>query len=161
LFIGAVENPFAPPHDFRPMRLGKKIEAGAEFVQTQIVFNLARMRLFMARSDELGLLDRVFILPSVYVCRSAKAARYLRDMVPGIDVPESVIDRIEGVPPERQADEGIRIAVEIVEELREMRGVAGVHLISIKGDESIVRLVEEAGLLPRPAAVGVDPLPQT
>jgi len=82
-------------------------------------------------------------------------------MVPGIDVPESVIDRIEGVPPERQADEGIRIAVEIVAELREMRGVAGVHLISIKGDESIVRLVEEAGLLPRPAAVGVDPLPQT
>jgi methylenetetrahydrofolate reductase (NADPH) len=82
-------------------------------------------------------------------------------MVPGIDVPESVIDRIEGVPPERQADEGIRIAVEIVEELREMRGVAGVHLISIKGDESIVRLVEEAGLLPRPAVVGVDPLPQT
>jgi len=94
----------------------------------------------------------VFILPSVYVCRSAGAARYLRDMVPGIDVPDSVIARIEGVPAERQADEGIRIALEIVEELREMRGVAGVHLISIKGDESIVRLVDEAGLLPRPAA---------
>jgi methylenetetrahydrofolate reductase (NADPH) len=89
----------------------------------------------------------------VYVCRSARAARYLRDMVPGIDVPESVIDRIEGVRSERQADEGIRIAVEIIEELRQMRGVAGVHLISIKGDESIVRLVEEAGLLPRPAAI--------
>ena len=73
LFIGAVENPFAPPHDFRPMRLGKKVEAGAEFVQTQIVFNLATMRVFMARSGELGLLDRVFILPSVYVCRSAGA----------------------------------------------------------------------------------------
>lgn len=160
LFIGAVENPFAPPHDFRPMRLGKKVEAGAEFVQTQIVFNLATMRGFMARCDELGLLDHVFILASVYVCRSARSARYLRDMVPGIDVPDPIIDRMGGVTPDRQADEGIRIALEIVEELREMRGVAGVHLISIRGDESIVRLVEEARLLPRPAAV-VSPLPQT
>ncbi|MGH2651178.1 MAG: methylenetetrahydrofolate reductase, partial [Actinomycetota bacterium] len=153
LFIGAVENPFAPPHDFRPMRLGKKVEAGAEFVQTQIVFNLATMRAFMDRCEELGLLDRVFILASVYVCRSAVSARYLRDMVPGIDVPDPIIDRMEGVPSDRQVDEGIRIALEIVEELRGMRGVAGVHLISIRGDESIVRLVEEAGLLPRPAAV--------
>jgi len=152
LFIGAVENPFAPPRDFRPMRLGKKVEAGAEFVQTQIVFNLATMRGFMARCEELGLLDHVFILASVYVCRSAGSARYLRDMVPGIDVPNPIIDRMEGVPSDRQVDEGIRIALEIVEELRGMRGVAGVHLISIRGDESIVRLVEEAGLLPRPAA---------
>jgi methylenetetrahydrofolate reductase (NADPH) len=81
-------------------------------------------------------------------------------MVPGIDVPDPIIDRMGGVTPDRQADEGIRIALEIVEELREMRGVAGVHLISIRGDESIVRLVEEARLLPRPAAV-VSPLPQT
>jgi methylenetetrahydrofolate reductase (NADPH) len=157
LFIGAVENPFAPPHDFRPMRLGKKVEAGAQFVQTQIVFNLATMRVFMARCEALGLLDRVFVLPSVYVCRSAASARYLRDMVPGIDVPEPIIERMEGVPSDRQSDEGIRIALKIVEELRQMRGVAGVHLISIRGDESIVRVVEEAGLLPRPAAVEAAP----
>jgi methylenetetrahydrofolate reductase (NADPH) len=157
LYVGAVENPFAPPHDFRPVRLAKKVEAGAEFVQTQIVFNLARMRTFMARCEELGLLDRVFILPSVYVCRSAGSARYLRDMVPGIDVPEQIIDRMDGVPPDRQPDEGIRIALEIVEQLREMQGVAGVHLISIRGDESIVRLVEQGGLLPRPAAVETAP----
>ncbi|HEY3023594.1 MAG TPA: methylenetetrahydrofolate reductase [Actinomycetota bacterium] len=157
LFIGAVENPFAPPRDFRPIRLGKKVEAGAEFVQTQIVFNLATMRMFMARCEELGLLDRVFILASVYVCRSARSARYLRDMVPGIDVPDAIIDRMEGVPSDRQTDEGIRIGLEIVDELREMRGVAGVHLISIRGDEAIVRLVEEAGLLPRPAAVEAAP----
>lgn len=153
LFVGAVENPFAPPRDFRPMRLGVKIEAGAEFVQTQIVFNLDTMRLFMARAGELGLLEQVFILPSVYVCRSAKAARYLRDMVPGIDVPDEVVARLEGAPQEGQAEEGVRIAAEIVQELRGMPGVAGVHLISIKGDEAIVRLVEESGLLPRPAAV--------
>jgi len=89
----------------------------------------------------------------VYVCRSAKAARYLRDTVPGIDVPADVVARLEGAPPERQAEEGIRIAAEIVQELRGMSGLAGVHLISIKGDEAIVRLVEESGLLPRPAAV--------
>jgi methylenetetrahydrofolate reductase (NADPH) len=139
------------------MRLGKKVEAGAQFVQTQIVFNLATMRVFMARCEALGLLDRVFVLPSVYVCRSAGSARYLRDMVPGIDVPESIIERMEGVPSDRQSDEGIRIALEILEELRQMRGVAGVHLISIRGDESIVRVVEEAGLLPRPAAVEAAP----
>ncbi len=153
MFIGAVENPFAPPLEFRPMRLGKKVEAGAEFVQTQIVFNMPAMRLFMARSGELGLLERVFLIPSVYVCRSAGAGRYLRDMVPGLDVPESVIDRLERAPANRQAEEGLAIAREIVEELRGIRGVAGVHLISIKGDEAVVRLVEEAGLLPRPSAV--------
>jgi methylenetetrahydrofolate reductase (NADPH) len=147
-FIGAVENPFAPPLEFRPMRLGKKVEAGAEFVQTQIVFNMPTMRLFMARLEDLGLLERTFVIPSVYVCRSAGAARYLRDMVPGNDVPDHVIDRLEGVPPDRQAEEGLAIAREIVADLREISGVAGVHLISIKGDEAIVRLVEEAGLHP-------------
>jgi 5,10-methylenetetrahydrofolate reductase len=153
LFIGAVENPFAPPLDFRPLRLGKKIEAGAEFVQTQIVFNLPTMTEFMSRAADLGLLDRVFVLASVYVPRSARAVRYLRDMVPGIDVPEAIVDRMDGCPPERQAEEGRRIALEIIQELRGMAGVAGVHLISIKGDEAIVRVVEEAGLLPRPPAV--------
>jgi methylenetetrahydrofolate reductase (NADPH) len=153
LFIGAVENPFAPPIDFRPMRLGKKIEAGAEFVQTQIVFNVPTMRLFMARAGELGLLDRVHLLPSVYVCRSARAVRYLRDSVPGIDVPDEIVARLDRCPPQDQEDEGCRIALEIIEQLREMPGVAGVHLISIKGDEAIVRVVEQAGLLPRPPPV--------
>ncbi len=151
--IGAVENPFAPPLDFRPARLGKKIEAGAEFFQTQICFNVDKLRVFMARVDELGLLERTYVLVGVFVPRSARGVQYLRDMVPGIDVPDPVIERIEAAPPERQAEEGIRMALEIVEQVRQMQGVAGVHLMSIKGDEAILRVVEEAGLLPRPAGI--------
>ncbi len=151
LFIGAVENPFAPPIDYRPMRLGKKIEAGAEFVQTQIVFNLERMRTFMARVVELGLTERVFVLAGVYVLRSARAARYLRDQVPGIDVPDEVLRRMEGLPPDRQAEEGVRLALETIARLREMPGISGIHLMSIRGEEAILRVVEEAGFLPRPA----------
>lgn len=151
--VGAVENPFAPPLEFRPMRLGKKIEAGAEFVQTQICFNLEKMRLFMARAGDLGLLEHVWVLVGVFVPRSARAVRYLRDQVPGIDVPDEVVERMDAAPVERQWDEGVGIALEIIEQVREIPGVRGVHLMSIKNEEAIVRVVEEAGLLPRPAAV--------
>lgn len=150
--IGAVENPFAPPADFRPVRLGKKIEAGAEFIQTQIVLNVPRMREFMARAVDLGLPERAFILGGVFVLRSARAANYLRDHVPGIDVPEEVIRRMEGVPKEAQADEGVAIALEIVQELRQMPGIAGVHVMSINWEAAVPRVVEGSGLLPRPAA---------
>jgi methylenetetrahydrofolate reductase (NADPH) len=152
--IGAVENPFAPPLEFRPMRLGKKIEAGAEFVQTQICFNLGKMRLFMARVAELGLLDQFWVIAGVFIPRSARAARYLRDEVPGIDVPDAVIDRLESVPEDRQRDEGIRLAIELVAELRSIQGIAGIHLMTIKNEEAIPRVIEGSGLLPRPAEVG-------
>lgn len=150
--IGAVENPFAPPLEFRPMRLGKKIEAGAEFVQTQICFNIEKFRLFMARAGDLGLLDHVWILAGVFVPRSSRAVRYLRDQVPGIDVPEAVVGRMDAAAPERQWEEGVRLALEILDEVRAVPGVRGVHLMSIRNEEAIVRVVEEAGLLPRPAA---------
>jgi methylenetetrahydrofolate reductase (NADPH) len=151
--IGAVENPFAPPLDFRPMRLGKKIEAGAEFVQTQICFNVAKLRLFMARCGELGLLDHVWVLAGVFVPRSARGVRYLRDQVPGIDVPDPVLDRMESVREDRQWDEGVQLALEIVEEVRSIPGIRGLHLMSIKNEAGIARVVERSGLLPRPAAV--------
>jgi methylenetetrahydrofolate reductase (NADPH) len=151
--IGAVENPFAPPLEFRPMRLGKKIQAGAEFVQTQICFNVEKLRLFMARAGDLGLLDNVWVLAGIFVPRSARAVRYLRDQVPGIDVPASVLDRMEWAAPERQWEEGVRIALEIVDEVRQIPGVRGVHLMSIKNEAAIVRVIEESGLLPRPARV--------
>jgi len=149
-FIGAVENPFAPPHDFRPARLAKKIEAGAEFVQTQLCFNLPRLREFMSRVVDMGLLERVFVLVSVYVARSTRALRYLRDVVPGIDVPDAVMARLERAPEPHRAEEGFALALETVAALRETPGVSGIHLISIKGQEAILRLVEAAGLLPRP-----------
>lgn len=151
--IGGVENPFAPPLEFRPMRLGTKIEAGAEFVQTQICFNVEKLRLFMARAGDLGLLDDAWVLAGVFVPRSARAVRYLRDQVPGIDVPDPVIERMDAAPLERQQAEGIAIALEILEQVRQIPGVSGVHLMSIKNEEAIVRVVEEARLLPRPTAV--------
>jgi methylenetetrahydrofolate reductase (NADPH) len=146
VLIGAVENPFAPPHDYRPMRLGKKIEAGAEFIQTQICFNVERLRLFMARTAELGLLDHVWILGGVFVPRSARAVRYLRDRVPGIDVPEDVLRRIETVPADRQAEEGVRMALELVEQIRTIPGIGGIHLMSINNLDAILRVIDEAGL---------------
>lgn len=148
--IGAVENPFAPPLEFRPMRVGMKVEAGAEFIQTQICFNLEKMRLFMARCGELGLLDQVWILAGVFVPSSARGVRYLRDQVPGVDVPDAVIERMEAQPPEAQRAEGIRIAVEIVEQVREIPGVRGIHLMTINHEEAIPQVVAGSGLDPRP-----------
>lgn len=148
--IGAVENPFAPPLDLRPMRLGKKIEAGAEFIQTQICFDLPRLSLFLARAADLGLLGLVPILVGIFVPRTARALRYLRDEVPGIDVPEEVLARMEGTPLERQPEEGVAIAVEIVRQVCELPGIRGVHLMAIRNEEGLHRVIEEAGLLPRP-----------
>lgn len=157
-FVGAVENPFAPPFDFRPHRLAKKVEAGAEFIQTQVVFNLPRFREFMTRVEDLGLLERVFVIASVCIPRSARSARFMRESVPGLDVPEEVVRRLEGVPLTQQAEEGVRIGLEVVEAVRETPGVSGVHLIAIRWEEGVARVVEEAGLLPRPdmESVAVD-----
>ena len=151
--VGAVENPFAPPLEFRPMRLGKKVEAGAEFIQTQICFNLEKMRLFMARCGDLGLLDHVWLLAGVFVPRSGRAARYLRDQVPGIDVPDAVIDRMDAGSPEAQRRAGIDIALEVIDAVRQIQGVSGVHLMAIRNADAILTVVEEAGLLPRPSGV--------
>jgi 5,10-methylenetetrahydrofolate reductase len=149
--IGAVENPFAPPLEFRPMRLGTKIEAGAQFIQTQICFNLDKLRLFMSRCGELGLLEHVWVLAGVFVPSSASGTRYLRDQVPGVDVPDEVMGRMASVPPEAQKEEGIRIALEIVEAVREIPGISGIHLMTINHEEAIPSVVQGAGLLPRPA----------
>jgi 5,10-methylenetetrahydrofolate reductase len=149
--IGAVENPFAPPLEFRPMRLGTKIEAGAQFIQTQICFNVDKLRLFMSRCGELGLLEHVWVLAGVFVPSSASGTRYLRDQVPGVDVPDGVMGRLASVPPEAQKEEGLRIALEIVEAVREIPGISGIHLMTINHEEAIPSVVQGAGLLPRPA----------
>ncbi len=158
--IGAVENPFAPPLEFRPMRLGTKIEAGAEFVQTQICFNIDKLRLFMARCGELGLLEHVWVLAGVFVASSARGVRYLRDQVPGVDVPASIVERMEAAGPERERDEGVVLALDLVEEIRRIPGISGIHLMTINHTEAIPRVVEGAGLLPRPT-VTPDPVAET
>lgn len=145
-FLGAVENPFAPPRDFRPVRLVKKVDAGAQFIQTQLVFDVPLFQAFMNRVRELRVLERVFIIPSVCVIRSRQGVEYMRDRVPGVHVPDAVVGRMAGVAGDRQAGEGIAIAVEIVQQLRAIRGVAGVHLIAIKWEEGVAAVIDRAGL---------------
>jgi methylenetetrahydrofolate reductase (NADPH) len=149
-FIGAVENPFAPPLEFRPLRLQKKVRAGADFIQTQLVFDVALFARFMTAVADLDLIGKVFIIPSIGIPRSARGANFMREKVPGLHVPESLVSRLEKTPPARQAEEGVKIAVELVNAVREIRGVSGVHLIGIKWEEGVVEVAEAAGLLPRP-----------
>lgn len=148
-FLGAAANPFVPPLDFRPFRLAKKIEAGAEFVQTQFCFDLELMRRYMAAVRDLGLHERVFILAGVGPLRSAKTAEWLRTRVPGVVIPDAVIRRLSSVPADRQREEGKRLCVEIIQELREIEGVSGVHVMAYRQEELVAEIIEESGLLPR------------
>jgi methylenetetrahydrofolate reductase (NADPH) len=149
-FIGAVENPFAPPLEFRPLRLQKKVRAGADFIQTQLVFDVPVFARFMSMVADLGVLEEAFVIPSIGIPRSARGARFMKEKVPGLHVPESLVARMEKTPPARQSEEGIQIAVELVNDVRAIKGVSGVHLIGIKWEEGVVRVAEAAGLLPRP-----------
>jgi len=149
LFLGAAENPFVPPHDFRPLRLGKKVEAGADFIQTQFCFDVARLRQFMRAVRDLGLHERVFILVGVGPLRSAKAAEWIRSKVPGVVIPDAVIHRLRGVPDDRQKHEGRQICLEIIQEIREIPGVHGVHVMAYRQEHLVAEIIEEAGLLPR------------
>lgn len=155
MFIGAVENPFAPPYEFRALRLKKKIEAGAEFIQTQIVYNIVRFREFIARAGDLGLLERVYILAGVSPIKTPGAAKYMRDNVPGLDVPNEIVSRMEtagrGIEEKRARveawrQEGIKICVELIQQLKEIKGVAGVHIMAIEWEEAVPEIVQRAGL---------------
>ena len=149
LFLGAAANPFAPPFDFRPLRLKKKVEAGADFIQTQYCFDVPRFETFMSRVRDLGLDERVFILVGVGPLRSARAAEWIRTNVPGVVIPDDVIDRLKSVAPDRQRDEGRKLCVEIIQRVREISGVCGVHVMAYRQEELVAEIIEEAGLLPR------------
>lgn len=144
--VGAVANPFAPPREYRPTRLLKKLEAGAEFIQTQICFNVPALRDFMANAGDLGILERLPVLVSLFLPHSAVSIRYMRDVIPGIDVPEGVVRRIDQVPRDRQMEAGYEIALEIAGMVREVPGVSGLHLISMAGPGPALRLLDELGL---------------
>lgn len=150
MFIGAAANPFADPFDYRVIRLAKKIDAGADFIQTQCVYNMKRFKQWMKLAREEGLTEKVHILPGVTPLKSAGMARYMAKKVAGMDVPEAIIDRIAGVPKEKAIDEGIKICLETIAELREIKGVHGVHIMAIEWEEKVGEIVESAGLLPRP-----------
>ena len=149
LFLGAAENPFAPPLDFRPLRLAKKIEAGAQFIQTQFCFEVAQLERFMAGVRELGLHEQAFILVGVGPLRSASAAEWMRTHIPGVVIDDSVIRRLRSVPPDRQAEEGKRLCIEIIQQVQAVPGVSGVHLMAFRQEELVAEIIEEAGLLPR------------
>lgn len=158
-FVGAAENPFAAPFDFRPYRLAKKARAGADFIQTQLIYNLPKFREFMKRVVDLGVHQQVYILAGVGPLKAPGAARYLRDQVPGLDVPDEIVVRLEaagkGIEDKKAKaaafrEAGIRICVELIQQLREIEGVAGVHIMAIEWEEAVPIIVEKAGLLPRP-----------
>jgi len=152
LFIGCAENPFGDPLEFRAMRLGKKVAAGADFVQTQCIFNIPRFRMWMDEVRSLGLHKEIKILAGITPIKSAGMAKYMAKNVPGMDVPPEIIDRIasrdKGEP---QQEEGKALAVEMIKELAEVEGVAGVHVMAVEWEAAVPEIVERAGLMPRPA----------
>jgi methylenetetrahydrofolate reductase (NADPH) len=150
LFIGAAENPFADPFEFRVVRLAKKVAAGAQFIQTQCIFNLERFRTWMEQVRDRGLHEKVHILGGVTPIKSLGMANYMKKEVPGMDVPDELIARIKGVDKEKRTEEGIKICVETIQQLKEIEGVHGVHIMAIEWEEMVPRIAEEAGLLPRP-----------
>ena len=150
-FIGAASNPFAPPLDYRPIRLAKKIAAGAQFIQTQLVFNVPRFREFMAQVVDMGLHKKAAILAGIGPIRSIRAAEYMANEVPGLDVPEWVVKRLEGLDKEDQAKAGIDLCCEIAEQIREIEGVRGLHIMAINWSQAIPEIVERLGLYPRPS----------
>ncbi len=154
-FIGAAANPFADPFEFRVHRMGKKIAAGAEFIQTQIVYNLERFRKFMEMARDLGLTEKAFIMAGITPPKSFGMARYMKYFVPGLDVPDEILKRMKEAKDKRE--EGINIAVEIIEQVREIPGVAGVHIMAIEWEEAVPEIVKRAGLHPRPLAEEVKP----
>jgi len=149
-FIGAAANPFADPVDYRIYRLANKIDAGADFIQTQCIYNMPRFREFMKRAVDMGLTEKAYILAGVTPMKSAGMAKYMAKSVPGMDVPQDLIDRIQGAGKGKMAEEGIKFAIEQIEEFKEMEGVAGVHLMAIEWEHKVPEIAERAGVLPRP-----------
>ena len=150
IFIGAASNPFADPFEFRVVRLAKKIAAGADFVQTQCIYNMDKFREFMKQAVDRGLHEKCYILAGVTPMKSVGMAKYMAKFVPGMDVPESVVKRLQSVDKKQQGAEGIKMAIEQIEEFKQMEGVAGVHVMAIEWEHRAKEIIEGAGLLPRP-----------
>jgi methylenetetrahydrofolate reductase (NADPH) len=150
MFIGAAANPFADPFEFGVRRLAKKIRAGVDFIQTQCVYNMQKFSDFIARSRDMGLLENVYVLAGITPLKSVRMALHMQNEVPGMEVPEAIIRRLKGVSGDREAEEGIRIACEQIEALKETPGVAGIHLMAIEWEHKVPEIAERAKMLPRP-----------
>lgn len=160
-FIGAASNPFGDPFEWRPYRLAKKVNAGADFIQTQLIYNVERFAEFMQKVRDLGVHEQTYILAGIGPLKSPGMAKYMRDQVPGLEVPNEVVDRMTSAAAgidkgEKKArreawrNEGKQIAIDLIKQLREIEGVAGVHIMAIEWESAVRPIVEAAGLLPRP-----------
>ena len=152
MFIGAAENPFADPFEYRVIRLAKKVAAGADFIQTQCIYDMARFKEWVRLAREQGLTEKVHILAGVTPLKSARMAKYMATKVPGMSVPDALIKRMEGAPKDRAAEEGIKVCLETIQEIRHMKGVHGLHIMAIEWEDRVPEIVESAGLYPRPQA---------
>lgn len=149
MFIGAAANPFSDPFEYRVRRLAKKVAAGAQFIQTQCVYDLKKFRKWMEMVRDLGLHERTHILAGITPLKSDGMARYMRDHVAGVDVPDELIQRLRAAG--KAAEEGINIAIETIQEMKDVEGVHGAHLMAIEWEKKVPEIVERAGLLPREA----------
>lgn len=145
MFLGAAENPCIPPYEWRPDRLAKKVEAGADYIQTNYIFEVPLFERFMERVRDLGMDKRVFILAGVGPLASAKAARWMRSNVPGIHIPDPVIERLEKAA--KPAEEGKRLCIELIQQIREIKGVAGVHVMAYRREHVVSEIIAESGVL--------------
>ena len=150
MFVGAAANPFADPFEVRVPRLAKKIACGVEFIQTQCIYNLDKFEEWMKRLRERGLHEKVYIMAGMTPMKSAGMAKFMKNRVPGMDVPDEVVKRLAGVEKKKQAQEGIDICVEAIQRLKEVEGVAGFHVMAIEWEEKVPEIVERSGLYPRP-----------
>jgi len=150
LFIGAAANPFADPFELRVSRLAKKIVAGVDFIQTQCIFNLDKFEQWMRMVCDRGLDEKIYILAGITPMKSLGMAKYMKNSVPGMDVPDELINRIKGVPKEKREEEGIAICIESIERIKRIKGVKGVHIMAIEWEEKVAEIVKGADLLPRP-----------
>jgi methylenetetrahydrofolate reductase (NADPH) len=154
-FIGAVENPFAPPLKWRAQRLGKKIAAGARFCQTQFIYDVNIFRQWMQHVCDLGLDQRCSILAGVGPVRSLRALEFMRGEVPGMYVPDEVVRRLRGVPADQVSAEGLKLCSEIIAEVKEIPGVAGVHVMAVSWEDAVPEILERAGLARKDVAAAV------
>ena len=150
-FIGAAENPFADPFKFRAIRLAKKITAGADFIQTQIIYNVKKFKEWMKMVTDMGLHEKAFILAGVAPLKSAGMAKHMKHNVPGMDVPDEVMDRMTAASAAKKGkEEGIKICLEVIEQVREIKGISGVHIMAVEWEEAVPEIVKQARLHPRP-----------
>jgi methylenetetrahydrofolate reductase (NADPH) len=150
MFIGAAANPFADPFEWRVHRLAKKINAGVDFIQTQCIYNMEKFRKWIQQANDMGLTEKVYILAGVTPMKSVGMAKYMKNKVPGMDVPDDVIKRLQGAEKGKVAAKGIEMACEQIEEFKELKGVAGVHLMAIEWEHKVPEIAERARVLPRP-----------